>query len=399
MRIALVNKFYYPRGGDCIYTLRLEEMLRERGHEVAVFAMRHPQNLECEPWSRFFPPEVSFRPGRGALEALRRPLGTKAVRRLWNAFLDEARPDVVHAGNIHSQLSPLLMEEAHRRGIRTVWTLHDYKLLCPRYDCLRPGHGPCRDCFYGSKRRCLTRRCVKGSLPASLIGWLEARRWNMRRLAACTDAFICPSRFMADMMASGGAPEGKLHALCNFTDAARCAWPDHADRGDYYIYSGRLSHEKGVPTLISAALRHPDKPLLIAGDGPLRPDIERTVAQAGAKHIHMLGHLGWEELKPRLARARLAVIPSEWYENNPLSVIEAQSLGTPVLGAAIGGIPELTALGGDLFAPGDAHALARAIGRMWDAPCDHAALSARALDAYSPARYYERLMELYLPKH
>lgn len=395
MRIALANKFYYPRGGDCIYTLRLEEMLRAKGHELSIFAMQHPQNLECHPWDKYFPPEVSFRPGPGAIETLRRPLGTSAVRRRFRAFLDEARPDVLHVGNIHSQLSPLIVEEAHRRGIRTVWTLHDFKLLCPRYDCIRPGIGMCRDCFTGRKFLCVRRRCVKGSLPASIIGWLEARRWSLPRLIECTDAFIAPSQFLADMMTGAGVPEEKMHVLCNFTDMNKCQLPDYSQREDYYIYCGRLSSEKGVLTLLRAALKVPEIPFRIAGDGPLRPQMEQMIAQAGATHIQLMGHVGWDELKPALARARFAVMPSECYENNPLSVIECQALGTPVLGANIGGIPELTRLGGSLFPSGDADALARAIRRQYTAAYDNNALARTAQCAYGLERYYDALMKIY----
>ena len=130
MRILLSNKFYYRRGGDCIYMLNLEQLLREHRHETAVFAMDYPENLDT-PWKRYFPQNMS------KLMALTRPFGSIEVKKKFNKLLDDFRPDVVRLNNIHTHLSPVIAELAHKRGIRVVWTLHDYKLLCPRYDCLR----------------------------------------------------------------------------------------------------------------------------------------------------------------------------------------------------------------------------------------------------------------------
>ena len=132
MKILIANKFYYRRGGDCIYMLNLEQLLKAHGHEVAVFAMEYPEN-ESSKWSRYFPSEVKFKPGPGMVEAFMRPFGTSEVKKKFCALLDDYKPDVVHLNNIHSQLSPIISELAHERGIRVIWTIHDRKLLCPRY--------------------------------------------------------------------------------------------------------------------------------------------------------------------------------------------------------------------------------------------------------------------------
>ena len=153
MRILLSNKFYYRRGGDCIYMLNLEQLLKTNGHDVAVFAMDYPENLDT-PWKTYFPQEM------GKLMALTRPFGSSEVRKKFNRLLDDFKPDVVHLNNIHTQLSPVMAELAYRRGVRVVWTLHDYKLLCPRYDCLRDGREVCELCFTGDKGPCLANRFV-----------------------------------------------------------------------------------------------------------------------------------------------------------------------------------------------------------------------------------------------
>ena len=389
MRILLINKFYYRRGGDCIYMLNLEQLLRSRGHEVAVFAMDYPDNLDS-PWRGYFPSDMS------AAMALTRPFGSREVRRQFGRLLRDFRPDVVHLNNIHTQLSPVVAEMAHRRGVRVVWTLHDYKLLCPRYDCLRGGVEVCESCHGGRKRGCLTHRCMKGSLLASAVGYAEALAWHRRRLEVCTDAFICPSRFMAKKMAGGGFSAEKLHTLCNFIDVDRCHRFAY-DKGDYYCYVGRLSHEKGVRTLITAANRLPDHPLTIVGDGPLMDELHRMAGP----HIRFVGHRSWDELKVIVGRSRFTVVPSEWYENNPLSVIEAQCLGTPVLGARIGGVPELIDEGqtGMTFESRNVDDLHRTIAQRWNARFDYARIAHTAMERYDAGAYYDKLMAIYPPHY
>ena len=142
-------------------------------------------------------------------QALKRTLGMGDVKDSFNAVLDDFKPDVVHLHNIHSYLSPVVGELAHQRGIRVVWTLHDYKLLCPRYDCLLGGK-PCEKCFTGAKHNVLLRKCMKGSLPASGVAWFEALKWNRHQLEKNTDVFLCPSEFMAKKMVAGGLPQ-RIH--------------------------------------------------------------------------------------------------------------------------------------------------------------------------------------------
>lgn len=387
-RVLLANKFYYRRGGDCIYVLNLEQLLKDNGHEVAIFAMDYPENLPSD-WSGYFPPEIRFSPGPGMIEALRRPLGTAQVKRKFNKLLDDFRPDIVHLNNIHSQLSPVIARIAHERGVKVVWTLHDYKLLCPRYDCLRNGE-VCELCF-DNKSNLLKHKCMKGSTVASALAYMEAKKWDRHSLDEWTDLFIGPSRFMADKMAHGGFTKGKISHLCNFIDIGKCDKDDYS-RSDYYCYVGRLSHEKGVATLIEAARRLPYR-LVIVGGGPLEEELKKQATP----NIEFVGFKQWPEIKEIVGHARFTVVPSEWYENNPLSVIEALCLGTPVLGAEIGGIPELIDRdsNGDTFASGDASALKAKIESMWNRQFDNKGIARQAMIRFDSRKYYKDLMELY----
>lgn len=389
MKILLANKFYYRRGGDCIYMLNLEKLLKAHGHEVAVFAMDYPENLDT-PWKKYFPKNMS------KLMAFTRPFGSHEVKSTFKKLLDDFKPDVVHLNNVHTQLSPVMAELAHQQGIKVVWTLHDYKLLCPRYDCLKNGNTICETCFNGDKKACLDNKCMKGSKLASFIGFKEAIVWNRERLEASTDVFICPSQFMADKMVQGGFSKSKMQTLCNFIDVEKCKFSstDGTDdvellpkKEDYYCFIGRLSHEKGAKTLIEAANQLPYK-LVIIGGGPLMDEL-KSVAHT---NIEFVGFKQWDDIKQLVGKARFSVIPSEWYENNPLSVIEAQCLGTPVLGANIGGIPELTDY---TFSSGNIADLKTKIEKMWNSEFDYQQIASDAQHRYDAETYYDKLINIY----
>ena len=386
MKILLANKYYYRRGGDCIYMLNLEQLLKAHGHEVAVFAMDYPENLDT-PWKKYFPKTMS------KVKAFTRPFGDGETKRKFSQLLDDFQPDVVHLNNIHTQLSPIIAELAHEHGCRVVWTLHDYKLLCPRYDCLRESSGKlanCELCFNGDKKACLDYKCMKGSKLASFIGYREAVTWNRERLEKATDVFVCPSQFIADKMVQGGFENTKMKTICNFIDVEKCrvSNTDCTENTEkYYCFIGRLSHEKGARTLIEAANQLPYK-LVVIGAGPLMDELKAVAKD----NVEFVGFKQWEDIKQLVGKARFSVIPSEWYENNPLSVIEAQCLGTPVLGANIGGIPELTEY---TFESGNVEDLKEKIEGMWNATFDYNKLASESMARYDAESYYRQIMEVY----
>ena len=388
MRILLSNKFYYRRGGDCVYVLNVEQLLKKHGHEVAVFAMDYPDNLET-PWKKYFPGNMT-KP-----MAFSRPFGSREVKKKFNRLLDDFRPDVVHLNNIHTQLSPVIAELAHERGIRVVWSLHDYKLLCPRYDCLRDGVEICEKCFGGDKTSCKTYKCIKGSTLASLIGYKEAVMWNRQRLENCTDLFVCPSSFMKEKMMQGGFDESKLKVLSHFIDIDKCKKESYVERADYYCYVGRLSHEKGLNTLIQAASQLPYK-IKIIGGGPLEKELKAKSAELKG-NIDFLGFKQWDEIKEVVGKARFSVTPSEWYEVFGLVNAEALCLGTPILGARIGGVPGLIDEGvnGMTFTSGDASDLKEKIELMYNAKFDNEGIARKAMERYSAETYYKEIIKEY----
>lgn len=393
-RILIANKFYYPRGGDCIVAMNLERLLKEQGHEVAVFAMQYPENVESG-WNSYYASQVDFAgPLGNKLNAAKRLMGWGDIKTSFNRILDDFRPEIVHLHNIHSYLSPVLAQLAKRRGCRVVWTLHDYKFVCPSYACLLDGK-PCEKCIGRGKMHVFKNRCMKGSLAASAMAYIEALKWNRNVLDQYADAFICPSNFMASKMKKDGFDTEKLHVVCNHIDPEKLLLYDSLNikREDYYVYVGRLSTEKGMETLINVASKLPYV-IKVAGDGPLRKQLEQQYASC--KNIEFLGHQNSQQVATILSKARFSVVPSEWYENNPLSVIESLCAGTPVVGARIGGIPELIdESNGIIFTSGNRAELKAAINQAFTREWKNDSIKECSNKRFSPNEHLNQVLSIY----
>ena len=383
MKILLCNKFYYGRGGDCIVTMNMERLLKKYGHDVAVFSMQYSEN-ENSKWSRFWPSNMN------KVDAFIRPFGAKHVVKGFLQLLNDFNPDVVHLHNIHTQLSPVIAKIAHERNIRVVWTLHDTKLVCPCYTCMRDGQW-CEECFT-DKKAVIKHRCMPGGVIGSTIGYLEAKKWNKEKLQEYTDLFLPPSQFMMDTVVRGGYNPKKFRVLCNFIDVEKVKNPCF-EKKDYYVYLGRVNEVKGIRTLCKAADTLPFK-LIVIGGGELLTELQKEYKDS---NIVFKGQMEWNDFRPIIEGAKFMVLPSEWSENNPLTVIESQSLGTPVLGARIGGIPELIEEGvtGMTFESGNIEDLKDKIELMWNSSFDYKTIADNAVKRYSSDAYYDQLMKYY----
>ena len=231
---------------------------------------------------------------------------------------------------------------------------------------------------------------MKGSMAASAIAWIEAMKWSRRRLERYVDTFVCPSQFMADKMAQGGFDRSKLQVLNNFVTHMPDEVLSAAEREDYYCYVGRLSAEKGVGSLLQAASCLPHQ-LVVAGSGPMEQELREKYARCS--NIEFRGHLSHEQVADLLSRARLSVIPSECYDNNPLSVAESLCAGTPVAGSNMGGIPELIdSSNGIVFQPWEQDTLETAITMSMARDWDYAGIASKALQRFAPSTHLETLM-------
>ncbi|MDH6358233.1 glycosyltransferase [Parabacteroides sp. PF5-9] len=393
MKILNVNKFYYPRGGDCVAALSLEELLTQRGHEVATFSSMHPDNLPSK-WSPYFAPEINFTSSgfNDRRRAVGRILFSRTVKKQFVRILDDFRPDVVHLHNIHSYLSPGIAQIAHQRGIKVVWTVHDYKLVCANYALLREGK-PCDLCL-GNRLAVIQHKCIKGSLPASVLGYLEALVWNAKILNTYTDAFISPSAFLKQKMVDFGYSADKIHVVHNLMNVR---FPEvDPSKADYYCYSGRLSEEKGIDVLLEAAADLPYK-LIVLGDGQRMAEYKEKYKKA---NIEFKGYVDREDALRIIARARFTAVPSICYENSPYSIKDSLCMRTPVLCSDLGSMPEVIEMGknGFVFAAGDVSDLQKMIRHCFDVfddQFDYDSIAQKARDLFSVNSYYQQIMSLY----
>ena len=394
MRILLVNKFHYRKGGAETYYLTVGSELERMGHEVAYFSMRHPDNLPCR-WDKYFVTQREYNNVKSPLKAARDGMAlvySPEAKRNFQALCEEFRPDVVHLNNVHRQITLSILDAPYLRESRVpvFYTAHDYVTVCPGYLMLDGGGRVCDACLEdGRYRHCIENRCVKGSRAKSALAAMEASFNRAHKSNLRIDRVIAPSRFMRSKLIEGGWPEGKVVFLQNFADdaildRAANAGADATDRENpYLLFLGRLSAEKGVDTLLrafDAALPNlpQDMRLVVVGDGPDAADFKALASSLGcASRIEFAGYQTGGALQAYVERASLAIASSRWRENMPYSIVEAFAAGTPVIGTDIGGIPELVEEGktGFICEPGGVQSMADAISRGASAFLDRSAYS------------------------
>ena len=397
MKILMINKFLHPNGGSETYIFRLGDSLTARGHEVQYFGMEHEGRCVGNRVNAYTS-DMDFH-GGSKLAKLTYPIKTiysSEARRKLRLVLEDFQPDVCHLNNFNYQLTPsILLEIAKWRKeghpCRVVYTAHDLQLVCPNHMCNNPNTGEnCEKCLGGHFENCALGRCIHGSLAKSAIGTLEAMLWNGCGVYKNIDVMICCSEFLKRKMDSNPLFAGKTLALHNFVDKAE---KQETEKQNYVLYFGRFSREKGIDTLIQVCKELPEIPFAFAGTGPLEEEL------AGVPNIQNVGFQRGQDLETLIRQARFSLCPSEVYENCPFSVMESQLYGTPVLGADIGGIPELIEEGktGELFESGNAAQLKEKIKMLWE----NRDLTARYSENCAHIRfddvdtYTEKLLKLY----
>lgn len=401
MRILHVNKFLYRRGGAEAYMLDVASMQRADGHTVEFWSMSHPEN-DPAALAHLFAPRMELNPPpsglaarvRTAAEMVWRP----AARRGFTEAVAQFRPDVVHLHNIYHQLSPSILRAVV--DVPTVMTLHDYKLACPTYQFL-DGGSLCDACVDGGFGQAVRRRCNGGSLAASAVSALDIAVHTATGAYDPIDLFVCPSRFMRDKMTEAGVYPDRLVHQPHFTLVDSLPVADAPGTG--VLFAGRLAHEKGVDTLLRAtALTGSGIAVVIAGDGPDAAGLRALATDLGvADRVTFTGRLGADELHRRMRGSAAVVVPSRWYENQPMVVLEAMASGRAVIGSRLGGLVELVEDpdSGWLVDHDDPVALARALDAVAADPDEAHARGrrgrARAATTFSPRAHLDGLTDLY----
>jgi len=396
MYILLINKFLYPKGGEAVYTLNLGELLGERGHKVIYWGMDHPQN-PIYPYSDLFVSYHDFNELSGFIEKLKAGINilySLEAKEKIEKLLKRKRPDIVHLNNIYHQISPSILDIFARHDIPTVMTLHDYKLVCPSYMMMVEGK-ICEKCKEGRYYWCFLKKCTKSSYLKSLLNTFEMYlHHKILHIYDKVNVFIAPSMFLKSKIEEMGFG-GKLVHLPNFINLDRFE-PSYSWEEKTMVYFGRLSPEKGLFTLLKAVNKLKVR-LKIIGEGPIRRELEKKAGE----NVYFLGYMPHRSLKGEIKKAMAVVLPSEWYENYPFSILESFALGKPVIGSAIGGIPELITNGktGFLFEPGNVEDLADKISQLMKDRKLIKEMGKYAREKVeqkcSPETHYEKLMKIY----
>ena len=398
MNILMINKFLHPNGGSETYIFKLGAALEAQGHRVEYFGMEHPDRIVGNRVNAYTS-NMDFH-GGSKLAKLTYPIKTIysfEARKKIRKVLDDFQPDVCHLNNFNYQLTPSIILEIRKwekqsgHKCKIVYTAHDGQLVCPNHLMKNPNTDAlCQKCLGGHYVNCALGKCIHGSFAKSAVGTAEALFWKWMGVYKQFDRIICCSHFMKKCLDTDPVLAQRTVALHNFVDAVE---PKAVQKKDYVLYFGRYSKEKGIETLLHAAKELPQIPFVFAGSGPLAHLLE---------DIHNVKNVGFrtgDDLETLIREAKFTVYPSECYENCPFSVMESQMYGTPVLGANIGGIPELiqTENTGELFESGNVEDLKGMIVRMYK---DKKRVDSAALMSFNTLfatvfEYIETLEEVY----
>jgi glycosyltransferase involved in cell wall biosynthesis len=401
MRILYCNKYNYPFSGTEVYLFDLMDLMRQQGHEVALFSMADPRG-EPTHYDRHFVPHIDFKKSASFWEKARHAahaIYSREARRRVRAMIADFRPDVAHVRNIYHHLSPSILWELKSQRIPVVYHLNDFKLLCPSYNLVAHGES-CEACKGGAFWHATTARCYPG-FGASLTLAAEAyvHRW-LGTYQKCIDLFLAPSQFVSEKFVEHGWNAAKFEVLPHFQKVPAVPEQDPAPDAPL-LYFGRLSAEKGVDDLLRSMKQVPAMRLVVAGDGPQRRELEQLACSLKLNNVQFVGQVGPSLRDSLIAQSRFTVLPSHAYETLGKAILESYAGGRAVVASDMGSRRELVRHGqtGLLYRTGDVNELASAIRTLESQPtlARNMGLAGRefARRRHAPEEHYARLVAVY----
>ncbi len=382
MKIIQVNKFHYLRGGAERYYLEISKKLEDSGDEVAFFSMKHEKNLPTK-WSKYFIKNLDFQNLKKSdyIDLVGRMIYSKKNKAMFNQLLNDYSAKIIHLHNIYHHISPSILDAAKKRGLPIIFHAHDYKLICPNYQ-LYNNDKFLWDCCGQRAFNCLRKKCFKNSYLQSLLVSSEyfIHHQILDVYKKNIDIYIAPSKYMKKALVRFGFPEEKIVVLYNFVKAEQII--SEPIIGDYLLYFGRLSNEKGIDILIKS-LKKVDKKikLKIVGGGPEEKMLKDLVKKEKLEEqVEFTGPIYGDDLIKVIDNSKAVVMPSVWPENMPFSLLESLGRGKIVLASRVGGLPEIVEdkKNGLLFKPNNVNSLAEAINSLDE--IDLEKLSQKALE-------------------
>lgn len=407
MKILMINKFHYIKGGSETYYFALKKLLLEHGHQVIDFSMEDEKNFDS-PYAKYFVENVEYNGKTSTMDKLRmtaRIIYSREAQKKLEQLIKDTKPDIAHLHIFQHQMSPSILRTLEKAHIPMVYTAHDLKMLCLNYKMLNHT-GVCERCKGHRYYNCVKYKCIKESSAKSMICMVEGYLHQILHSYDKIQAIITPSKFYYDKFVEFGVDPNRLFYNPNFLEN------DHENKncaeavkqlplGDYFLYLGRISEEKGIQTMMNA-FAGTDYRLKIAGTGPLLQELQIQAKKENCHNIQFLGFQQGEELQKLVREARAIILPSEWYENGPYSGIEAISQGKVMIGSDMGGIPELIKEGqnGYIFHAGDGvqllHCVKQVMG-LTEERCRDMQRQSRALfeEYYTAEKHYTVLKGIY----
>lgn len=386
MKILLVHNYYRYRGGEDRYAETLKDTLTQHGHQVVQFSF---DSREIKEYSII-----------RKLSIPRRFIRSREVEQSLETLLEKEKPDLAMIHNMFPLISLSTLQVLKKHGVPIIKRIENYRFLCLNGLFLRNNHGPCDLCKDGNFWPGIRYRCYQESFLNSVGMALPLMLSNWKKLLFSTvDYFLAPSQFVRETFIQVGFPGDRVKVLPNFLDFRPVERPEAA--GDYAVFIGRLSGEKGLWTLLKAFEGLDHIPLKVLGDGPMEEDLKNYVRDKEMEHIQFLGFVDGEAKQEILSKARFLVFPSECYESFGYSIIESHACGVPVVAAAIGGSRELIIDGenGYSFEPGNAGDLKEKIQRLHSDESELQQMKEKSLkrvkELYTGEKGYRDLMNLF----
>lgn len=396
MKILMVNKFLYQKGGAETYVIKLGEILKQNGHEVEYFGLQNDKNTLFNSVGSYV---TDMDLTKGATHNLTAPLRivyNNEARKKIRKVLDDFNPDIVHLNNIHFHLTPSIILEVEKyrkqnsKNTKIIYTAHDYQLICPSHGLFDTDINVCEKCLTGNYTHCVRTKCIKNSTAKSLIGTIDAYYWKHSKAYSCVDTIVCCSEFLKSKLDTQKRFSSKTVALHNFLHKVEVS---NVEKEDYILQFGHLAKDRGTYTLLKVAKRMPENRFVFAGYG------EAVEAIKALDNCEYVGFKTGKELEMLIRKAKISVNPSLCHDNCPFSVIESQMYLTPVVGSRRGGIPELIREGetGELFESDNADDLEAKIRKII---CDESTYNryvdnCHSLDIETDTTYYNKIMKIY----
>ena len=340
MKILEINKFYYKESGVTSFLFDLIDLFKKHGHKIIIFSMKNKRNQKSE-YTKYFVENLDMSEPSFSFRKLFRLFYSLQARKRVKKIIIQEKPDIVHIHNIYHHISPSILGVIKKFNIPIVMSVHDYKLICPNY-MLFTKNMPCIRCKKYKYYNAVFNKCMKNSLGGSLAVCLEMYFHKLFRFyERYVDKFIVPSEFVKNMLINFGQDSKKIIVLPHY-NSQKIIKNNSNNLGDYLLFFGRLSTEKGIDKLINALYNTGLKNRLhIVGKGPIKNKLQDLVKEKGMQEqVSFLGMLEKQQLIRQIAGARLVVVPSRSYETFGLTVMESQINSKVVLASNVGAMKE-----------------------------------------------------------